>query len=463
MTNWMPDLADRSGPKYLAIAEEIAAAIGSGALEPGAKLPPMRNLAYDLGVTLGTVTRAYQEAERRGLVGGEVGRGTFVLGMKGTIADRFAAPSERSPNIIDLTHATPVEGRAGEALRRTLAEIVQLPDIDALCNYQTTGGIPRHIQAGRDWVETLGVSASIEQIAIVNGAQHGVMGALLTAARSGDVVMTEQLTYPGIINLARSFGYRMEGVGMDDEGIRPDLLDEACRRTASKVLYLTPSVQNPTTATMSEARRADIIAVARKHGVFIIEDDVWGTLLTERLTPMAAMAPDRVFFVTSLSKCMAGGLRIGYAVAPDALSYRLRTMIRMTAWTTPPLTAEVASRWIEDGTGAELTKWQQGEVLARQQAALRILQGFDLRHHPNVHYAWLKLPAPWQNAAFKAEMEARGIRIATAESFSVLRGVPVNAARVCFGGTATNAEIERAVTAIAETLRLPAAAGEMVV
>ena len=359
MTSWMPNLAERGGPKYLAIAEEIADAIGGGQLAPGEKLPPMRNLAYDLGVTLGTVTRGYREAERRGLVGGEVGRGTFVLGLKGTLADRFAQPTEQPSNAVDLTHATPIEGRAGEAMRATLLEIANTPDIDTLCNYQTAGAIPRHIEAGRVWLRSLGVEADAERIAIVNGAQHGIMGALMTAARSGDVVLAEQVSYPGFLNIARSFGYRIESVGMDEGGIRPDSLAEVCRRTGAKVLYLTPSVQNPTTITLSENRRRQIVEVARQHGLTIIEDDVWGALIENRQTPLAALAPERVFFVTSLSKCMAGGLRIGYVAAPEALGFRLKTMIRMTAWTTPPLTAEVAARWLTDGTGSELTSWQR--------------------------------------------------------------------------------------------------------
>jgi len=458
---WMPEITSRNGPKYLAIADAIGAAVTEGELSAGAKLPPQRNLAYDLGVTLGTVTRAYREAERRGLVGGEVGRGTFVLGSgRPSGAERFIGPDAPAfDDGIDMVHAIPVLGMAGRELATTLAEIAAEPDIDALTGYQFQGGLSRHLEAGRQWMSEMGYDAPVDRMTITNGVQHGMMVALLTAARSGDVVLAEELTYPGFIHMARRLGYRLEGIAMDDQGALPDAFDEACRRTGSKVLYMTPALQNPCAAVTGMERRQALLDVARRHGAFIIEDDVWGPLLPERHPPMASLAPDLVYYVTGLSKCMAGGLRVGYIAAPEHLGEKLRATVRMTTWMTPPLMAEVATRWIADGTGARLTQWQ------RQRAAERVAQarqhlgplegkldGFSLAGHDNAHYIWMTLPQPWRNVDFKAEMEARGIRVLTAESFAVGRRDVPHAARLCFGAAKRLEDTDRALATIADVL-----------
>ncbi len=466
---WLPEIAGRSGPKYLAIADAIGEAVNGGALDAGAKLPPQRNLAYDLGVTLGTVTRAYREAGRRGLVGGEVGRGTYVLGAERLLSnERFIAPGMPLADGLDLVHAIPVLGEAGRELARTLADIASEPDIDALTGYQFEGGLARHLEAGRLWMSELGLQVPMERMALTNGVQHGMMVALLTAARSGDILLAEELTYPGFIHLARRLGFRLEGIAIDDQGALPDAYDEACRRTGSKVLYLTPSLQNPTAAIMGSQRRRDLIEVARRHGAFIIEDDVWGPLLEDREPPMAAMAPDLVYHVTGLSKCMAGGLRVGYIAAPEHLGEKLRATVRMTTWMTPPLMAEVATRWITDGTGAHLTRWQReraGERIAQARRHLSALDGMDgygLTGHDTAHFMWMHLPQPWRNVDFKAEMEARGIRVLTGESFAIGRHDVPHAARLCVGAPRRLEDTDRAFAAVAEVLTSPPGGGYVV-
>ncbi|MBT6825722.1 MAG: PLP-dependent aminotransferase family protein, partial [Rhodospirillales bacterium] len=381
MTNWTPDLSPYHGPKYLAIADSIGAAILSGGLSVGAKLPPQRNLAYDIGVTLGTVTRGYREAERRGLVGGEVGRGTYVLEMRQQSTDAFVLPASDESNFVNFGRAMPIQGIAGAALSKTLHEIADTPDIDVLANYQLNTGLDAHIEAGAHWLSGHKLdNAHAERIAITNGVHHGILVSLMTVADPGDVILVEPLTYPGILHLARTFGFRIETVATDDDGIIPEALDEACRRHAPRVLYCMPNLQNPTATILPTKRRHAIAEIVERQGLFVVEDDIWGPLLDGDEPHLANLIPDRTIYLTSLSKCMAGGLRIGYALTPERLTQRLRAAVRMSCWMPAPLMAEIARRWIMDGTGLEMTRAQIKEVGSRFDAGLKALLPYSPRH-----------------------------------------------------------------------------------
>jgi len=464
MTIWMPDLATRGGPKYLAIADAISDAVSSGDLSPGEKLPPQRNLAYDIGVTLGTVTRAYQEAERRGLVGGEVGRGTFVLGDEPDAASVFVSSEPTGTNVFDFTHATPVAGAAGKKLARTLAHIASQPDIDPLANYQLETGLEPHLAAGADWISrTTDLKTSTERVALTNGAQHGVLVALMTVTQPGDTILAESLTYPGIIHLAHQLGVRLEPAPIDDEGLIPQQLDELCAKTKARALYCMPALQNPTTAVMPEERRRQIAAIARRHKLFILEDDIWGGLAGETLAPITAHAPERSFFITGLSKCMAGGLRVGYILAPDDHIQALRTTVRICNWMTAPLMAEVARRWITDGTGDELTDWQRRRARERMRSAQRILGKFSPTIHPSAHHFWLELPSPWRGTEFAAVAESRGVRVLTSETFVVGRQAAPHAIRIGTGFPKTLADLEIGLEILREILDTPCGIGPAVI
>ncbi|NQW00364.1 MAG: PLP-dependent aminotransferase family protein [Rhodospirillales bacterium] len=447
MTIWTPDISRASGPKYLAIANAIASAISDGSLQPGEKLPPQRNLAYDLGVTLGTITRAYQEATRRGYVDGEVGRGTYVLEAT-TPAGNFMTGTPISANEMDFSLATPALGRAGAFLSETLAELSRAGNLDALTDYQRNTGHPDHLAAGASWISSFGLAAPVDQVAITNGAQQGIFLSLMTVARPGELILTEALTFPGVIHLANQLGYRLQGVAMDKDGIRPDALEEICRRAAPKALYTMPTLHNPTTLTMPAERRQQIAAVARKYDLFIIEDDIWGSLPESPPRPLSAYAPELSFYICGLSKCMAGGLRVGYVLAPPSRAQTLRGMVRLNNWMTAPLMAEIARRWISDGTGQELIKWQRQQARTRSELAISALDGFTLHADPAAFHVWLELPAPWRGDAFRLEAERKGVRLASGEAFVVGRDAAPHALRICTGGAKSADDVSRGLNII---------------
>ncbi len=461
MTIWTLRLEGRKGPRYRAIAEAIAEDVAAGELRIGSRLPTHRELADRIGVTVGTVSRAYAEAARRGLVSGEVGRGTFVRSGAESAVD----PSE-SDSPVDLSQnhpPDPVGQPQRAALLRALASLTARADAGRLLDYPAAGGNAADREAGASWIGRAGVEASPEHVLVCTGSQHGLTVVLATQLEPGDVLLTESLTYAGLKAVAGLLHLRLKGLPVDAEGLRPEALEEACRQGGAKALYLIPTLHNPTTAVMPDARRREIAAIARAHGLAIVEDDVHGLLPRERPRPIAALAPERSYYLTSTSKTLAPGLRIAYVLAPPGMVVRLAASLRATTWAVAPLMAAVASAWIRDGTADALVAARREEARERQAIALERLAGAEVETKPEAYYLWLRLPEPWRGDAFASEARARGVLVTPAEAFAVGRAPVPHAVRLCLGAARTRVELSRGLDAVAGLLRSGAGSGGAVV
>ncbi len=455
MTNWIPRLEDHPGPRYIAIAEALAADLAAGRFAAGARLPTHRDLAWRLGVTVGTVSRAYAEAGRRGLVSGEVGRGTFVRAAVPRAAQVMTAPGQAEPGFIDLNFNFPPSGGEEQALRATLSALATAPDSAALLGYQSHAGLPAHRAAASQWLARAGLEAPPERIAITAGAQHAILVTLAALTRPGDRILTEALTYPGVQLAARMLGLRLDGLPLDDEGLLPEAFEVACRNHEVKALYCIPTLQNPTTVTLPEARRRAIAEIARRHGVAVIEDDIFRLMAPEAPPPIASFAPERGYFITSLSKTTAPGLRVGFVAAPEDGVERIAAALRTSCWMATPLTAEIAARWIQDGTAARILDARRAEMTARRRHVLAALGGSRVDCPDGSLHLWLQLPEPWRSADFAAEARRRGVGVTPAEAFAVGRGNPAHAVRLCHGAPARRETLDRALAVIGDLLNEP--------
>ncbi|HEX6141574.1 MAG TPA: PLP-dependent aminotransferase family protein, partial [Geminicoccaceae bacterium] len=433
MSSWLSRLAQASGPRYRAIAQELVRAIEAGELPPGTRLPTQRDLALRLGISVQTVSQAYAEVERRGLVRGEVGRGTFVLAASPEIEPSFIM-DRRSDDLIDLSINRPVYANLhAERARSALAALAARGDMTSMLVCRPIGGLEAHRAAGARWLEQRGLEVQPDQVLISNGAAHGLLVALAALTKPGDLVATEALVDHGIIGLAGVLGLRLESLAIDHEGIIPDAFEAACATTGIKVLCTTPTLNNPTVALMSEERRRRIAQIARRHEVFVVEDDVYGALVEPGPPPLAAVLPERTCHVTSFTKTTLSGLRIGYVAAPAALVPRLIRRIRTTSWMATPLLAELASEWIRDGTALELIRWQRAALAERQAVVAEALDGFAFTAHPAALHVWLALPEPRRAEVFVAEARLRNVAITPSEPFVVDRGPRPAAVRISIG------------------------------
>ncbi|MCW5772893.1 MAG: PLP-dependent aminotransferase family protein [Rhodospirillaceae bacterium] len=448
MTDWAPILERRKREIYLELAEKIADAIRSGALKPGAQLPTQRVMADRLGITVGTVGRAYMIVEQQGLISGEVGRGSFVRGPAAAVRSPKIEPAHE--NLIDLSVNAALTPFHGEALSRTLAELSRADGIDQLLRYMTTPWQAAYRAAAAEWLAQLGLAADPERIVLTNGAQHGIASAFAALLEPGEIALSEMLTYTGIIDDANRSGHALKGIVSDREGMRPDALDRAAVETGARVVFLQPTIHNPTCTTMSEARRRDIVAVARRRNLLLVEDDVYGMLPERRPPPLAALAPERTVYLSSASKAMGPGLRVGWIMAPENLVRRLDEARYSMTGSQPSIAFEIARRWIADGTAAEIMRRLRREMAARQSLAKTRLAGLAFDFDPAAFHIFLHLAEPWRREDFVQAALTHGVRIVSASAFIVGREVAPHAVRVSLAAARDHDTLDRALVILAE-------------
>uniref|UniRef100_UPI0033427FD3 aminotransferase-like domain-containing protein n=1 Tax=Castellaniella defragrans TaxID=75697 RepID=UPI0033427FD3 len=416
------------GPKYKRLARGIGEAIGNGTLAPGAKLPPHRILADKLGITPGTVSRAYGELERLGLVTARVGDGTFVRepGREHPRERGFRNVADDAGPCNDMSRNMHIPGDdEAEALAYSLRQLAgESATLADLMRYCPDVGLPRHRQAGAAWLSHGEFQAQAGQIVCVNGSQHGLLAVLMALLRAGDTLVTEYLSYPGLISAARLLGIKVLGLDMDAEGILPESLEELCRSHRVAAVYCTPTIQNPTTAVMSITRRQEIARICRAYNLIVIEDETHAVLMRQRPPPIGHLLPERGILIGGMSKAVAAGLRTGYVHAPAAMMSRIAAAVRNSCWMATPLTQELASRWIADGTAQALLAQQIAEIERRQALVADLLDGLGYRSHPNCPHFWLEVPAPWRAGEIEQDLRKQGHLVASAEAFSAGRGAP---------------------------------------
>ncbi|QRM31924.1 PLP-dependent aminotransferase family protein [Microvirga sp. VF16] len=445
----MPQIENENGPKYLAIAEALLADVQSGRLKPGHRLPPQRQLAKELGVDLTTVTRAFNEARRLGLIEANTGRGSYVRGKP---PEEDVAPAG-SP-IIDLSMNMPPQPPAAklrERIQEGIAGVLSSPHGLMHLHYQESVGAAPDRTAAARWLGARLGSVSVDRVVVTGGAQTALYAVVRVMAGPGDAICVPDLTYPGLRAIADQLKVRLVPVAMDGEGLDPAALEEACGRERPKAVYCVPTIHNPTTATMSALRREAIAAVARRHGIAIIEDDAYGALPRQAPAPIAALAPDLTWHIATLSKCVTPALRTAYVVTPGmADTLRLAAEIRAMSLMMPPLMAALASRWIVDGTLDAITAAIREESAARQAIARRVLQGLGFQAHPEGHHLWLALPERWRRADLNLYARQSGLALVPSEAFAV--GLAPDAIRVSLGAAQNQAVLERGLNLLATVL-----------
>ncbi|MDH3215146.1 MAG: PLP-dependent aminotransferase family protein [Candidatus Krumholzibacteria bacterium] len=419
----MPSIGPNK-PLYAAIARALAEDIGAGRLRPGDELPTQRELADGLGVSVGTITRAYRAAERRGLIRGEIGRGTFVTGAP---MDEYGAAEfePTTPGVIDLAVVRPLYGLDPD-LAPAMRELARLPALPELLHYQPNAGMRRHRAAGSQWVSRFGVHSDAENVIVCAGTQHALTVTLSTLCKPGDSLFVEELTYPGLRALANLLKLKMVPLPTDGDGLIPAAFESACRQRRASALFAMPTIHNPLTVTIPEARRREIAGIASKYGVAIIEDAINHLLADDPPPPLSVFAPEISYFIAAMSKVVTGGLRVAYLVAPKDSIDLLTRAVWATNWMTAPLCAEIATMWIENGTADNTLGHKRTEARDRVNIAREILDGFELRCNDFGHHAWLTLPDPWRSAAqFAEEARRRGVAVASADVFAVGGNPPV--------------------------------------
>ncbi|MHA4866424.1 aminotransferase-like domain-containing protein [Duganella sp. PWIR1] len=421
---WLPRLDGNKGPRFLQIADALQAAVVDGALKPGDRLPPQRQLAAQLDLDLTTITRAYDEARRRNLLVGRGARGTYV-----------AAPKVELSAILDLSMNTPPPPDGvdfDDLLKQGLSQVLMGADNDLLMNYHLAGGGESDRKAGAKWLEPMFGQLDARQLVVCPGAQAAIAALILALTEPGDVILAEPISYPGLRAAATQFGRRIIAVEADKHGMVPEMLEKACRRHKPALVYLNPTLQNPTAITMPERRRKELASSAKRCNVRIIEDDPYWFLADAPPPPIARFAPEQVYYISTLSKCLTPGLRVAFVLVRDPHEReRFLAALRSFALMVAPLTAALATQWIFDGSAERLMKGVRKEARLRHRMARDILSGRYSGAGDGLH-VWLELPAYWNSSEFAQAAGREGIAVTPAEEFATGSGT-VNAIRISLG------------------------------
>jgi DNA-binding transcriptional MocR family regulator len=384
---WTPDLAKGESPLYARLAEALSADIASGELVEGAKLPPHRDLAYRLSIGVGTVTKGYEEAERRGLIEAHVGRGSFVA--------RIAkAASTKGP--LDLAMNTAPAAPSHVRIPEALSELRKRADLAELFSYAPPLGRVADRKAGADWLRRVNrlENADKSRTICTIGAQHAMSLIFSALLPPSGTILAENINYVGLKALAQHQGFALRGVGMDGEGMCPDALEKTVHETGARVVYLVPTLHNPTARIMSMARRETIASLARRLDLAIVEDDIYAHFASGlNICPIANFAPERTYLLSGLSKAVAPGLRVGYLALPnDHMIDRLTQISRSTIFAPPGMPFAMASLMIENGMAEAITREVVEEVSVRTRIARDVLGSFcDAPATPSSLHLWLPM------------------------------------------------------------------------
>jgi DNA-binding transcriptional MocR family regulator len=392
-------------PLYLQIRDQIRDLILAGDLPPGTRLPPERELAARLGVNRTTVSNAYDELAADGLVEGHVGRGTIVSALPrggktswdksvstpfpwseylAAVGQQVRDPLIRElvalcarEDVISLAAGVPAPDlypveRFAQATDRVLRR-----DGRALLQHCPTEG---HL-AFRETLAALaanrGITASPDNVLVIAGSQQGLDLVTRLLIEPGDAVVVEVPSYVGALTVFRAAGARLLGVPMDEEGMRLDMLEWLLARHRPRLIYTLPTFQNPSGKVMSRDRREALLALAQRYQVPVLEDDPYGELYYDDPPPPPIKSLDRhghVIYLSTFSKILFPGIRLGWLVAPRPVVDRLASVKQCTDLHSNTLAQWALDEFIHQGWLDEHLDLLRDEYPRRRDAMLSALR-----------------------------------------------------------------------------------------
>lgn len=433
---WIAAINRRYGPRYIAIVEALAEMIETGVLRGEEQIPTQRELANMLSLTPGTTARAYAIAAQRGLIVGETGRGTYV---------RRDAASPRLPRAAE--YAEYVEARAGAETPQSapgdtaLLGDLAIPNVIAdnlkselqpalrlaadllpfsLGRYHPySAQVPLHFrETGVRWLAKFGLRVDPEQVVLTSGAHAGLYLILISENLRRLPVMSSVLTYAGLRNIAVAHDREVIPVNVDEAGLVPQSIEHACK-AGGRILYVQCHVQNPICVATPLERRQEIVALARKFDLVIIEDDAAPLAFSDAIPPLAALAPERTFMISSCAKSIGPTINVGVVSVPSGWASQLNVAIKTHHIYASMFNVEVLRVLLQEGALDRITERSRSMVASRAATARDLLAPYALTTHPDSWFAWLELPNTWTSESFVTAARMQGIAVGGSENFAL--------------------------------------------
>jgi DNA-binding transcriptional MocR family regulator len=413
--SWRPKLRDNGTTKFQQLVGQLKDDIRTGKLLPGTKLPPQRELADFLDVSLSTITRVYKSCANEGLLRGSVGSGTYVAYDINT--NIFEQPAYSTPHLIELGALTPETIQSEDAIA-LLKEMLQETDVRQLFQYNHEVASWQK-DAAVKLIGKMGFSPDPGNILTASGAQNSIAAIFLGLFKPGDKLGTNRYVYPGLKSAANLFGVQLVPISEKNGEMTAEGIEYAVKNEKIKALYVMPDYQNPTTHTMSEKTRKMIAKAAESFNLFVIEDAINSLLSAHPLRPIAAEIPERTIYVISLSKTIMPSLRLAYLSVPKAFYKKLDNALYNLNLSQSSLLQELAARLILSGRVDELLETRRKGLKIRNQIVDEELEGFSVPGNEECINRWLLLPDGITGQQLEIEALQKGVHVYGSERFTV--------------------------------------------
>ncbi|MCX7559903.1 PLP-dependent aminotransferase family protein [Sulfitobacter sp. F26204] len=468
-TIWVQSGLRDTKPKYKAVVAMIRDQIASGGLTVGEKLPPVRDLAWRLQITPGTVARAYTVLTDSGVLHAEVGRGTFVSDPTTTVdreagelplnlieIDTIAHDSHHDYNAVNLFSPHLPNGGQVELIRHLLAEIAQEPP-SGLMHYPSRRSARPARLAMAQWLNGAPIGQFDENdVVLSHGGQNAILLVFQTILRGKrPVVFVEDLAYPGFRRAAELLRADIVPIPCDRDGIIPEALAfQAERHPEAQVLCTSPEVHSPTCGFTPMERRHALVEVARRADLQILEDDCYRMGRAEG-EGYRQLAPERGWYVTSLSKSVTPALRIGCAIGPRGMSAALHRSAEHGFFGLATPILDLTAALLAHPKLPRIMEVSRLGVERYVKVAVNTLGGYDLLWRRDVPFFWLQLPQGWRATAFCQAAEKQGVQIRAAEEFACRDAHSPHAVRMAVNGGVSLNSFEAAMLRLRKLLDNP--------
>lgn len=491
--NWLDivsiDPDERHEPLYVQIVSAIRNSISSGILPSDSRLPTNRELAALLKVDRSTVSRAYAELSQQGLIESHVGRGTFVKGRTAAQlarnsqtalqepstskknarsidwSDKFSKGSNSTADMITRQPSGPLTGERmisfgggiptqefypDEQFKQILNRIIKSGHAGDMFGYSPAEGHEALRHEVKLYLKRQGIDCNDDELLIVSGSQQGIDLVSNTLVDAGDIVLLEEPTYFWALCNFRARQARCIGIPVDaTDGLQLDVLERLLTIQRPKLMYLMPSFQNPTGATLTAEKRLRLLEIASQNQVPLVEDNFVGELWYDGEPPVALRAhpgtAGSIIHQGTFSKALCPGLRLGWLVAPAEVMSRLRTAKRASDLSTNSMAQVVLARYLREGLYEAHLENVRNAYRSRRNAMIEAMGQYLMPEKIGVYrgqkvqwsrpsgglFVWMQLPAGLSARELLGYAEREGVSFSPGELFFVNSDRP-ECLRLCF-------------------------------
>jgi len=437
--SWKPKRPQTNQPLYLAIAEQLEQDIDSAILLPGTKLPPQRELADYLDVNVSTISRSFKICEKKGLLSGAVGIGTFVA--YDASANSFITPEYDAPRLIEMGYVFP-EATSYEEVTMQVKKMIVESDFGKLFQYGRRDGALWRKEAAVKLIQKAGYETTADHLLTASGGQNAIVAIMAGLFQHGDRIGTDPVIYPGVKTAAKMLGIQLVPIRQEHNEMSESGLLYACNNENIKGIYIMPDCQNPTTHMMSQEGRKMIANIARQQNLIVIEDGINSLLNEQSQKAVASYAPERTVYIASLSKAIAPGLRIAFVVTPQKYKANLSNSLYNINLSVSPFLEELAFRMIASKDTEKLIEIHRRLTMQRNQLVNEYLFKYSLLGSNECIFRWLLLPNGFTGEQFERLAYQEGVQVYAAERFAVGNAKPPSAVRLAISAPNSKEELE---------------------